>query len=125
VHAHTGPGKLTIGQPIVELGNTHQLVRAKDGDESHKWKVYVRKHRGQHGQLQCIEKVVFHLHEDFDPPTVELRSPPYEVERIGWGTFDIKVEIHCSQGYVVHCEHELCFKQVNNHSLVLLGLDWS
>eukprot|EP00494_Astrolonche_serrata_P027900 UN28165 len=41
-----------------------------------------------------IDKVVFSLHEDFKKPTRVLTSPPFEVEEIGCGEFEIPVTIY-------------------------------
>ena len=41
-----------------------------------------------------IRRVVFKLHPTFNPPTVTVSQPPFEVGRIGWGIFDVGIEIY-------------------------------
>ena len=59
-----------------------------------------------------VENVVFELHPTFQPARVTLKSPPYEVERTGYGYFTVginiyfKPEIHKKPCYF---EHELDF----------------
>jgi hypothetical protein len=118
-----GGGRLSIG-------NTHEdLPLAAEGQENHRWGVYVR---GQGGEregpaLALIAKVVFHLHEDFSPASVEVAEAPFEVHRLGWGVFDVLCEIHLRRGGVMRCQHSLCFEGdgSSSTSVVPLGLDWS
>lgn len=54
------------------------------------WVVFVRPVDPNQG----LEKVVFKLHEDYEPNTVTVTKPPYEVARSGWGEFEVGIEIH-------------------------------
>lgn len=38
-------------------------------------------------------------HPTFRPPQVTLRKPPYEVRRLGWGTFTLEAEIVLKEPY--------------------------
>ena len=38
-------------------------------------------------------------HPTFRPPRLVLRAPPYEVRRLGWGTFTIEAEIVLKEPY--------------------------
>ena len=48
-----------------------------------------------------IETVRFDLHETFRPPFIILTKPPFEVQRIGWGTFRILATVTFKKEYKV------------------------
>lgn len=49
-----------------------------------------------------FKKVVFYLHSSFQNPVrctfymnkIEIYQPPYEIQELGWGEFEIMIEIH-------------------------------
>jgi transcription initiation factor IIF auxiliary subunit len=55
---------------------------------------YIRDPAGK--PLDWIEKVVVDLHPTFNPPKVTLTKEPFEVNRIGWGTFQIEASCGAS-----------------------------
>lgn len=57
----------------------------------------------------CISSVTVQLHDSFKPSRVILSSAPFELKRIGWGTFDVNLEINLVTGVVIHATHELKF----------------
>jgi transcription initiation factor IIF auxiliary subunit len=57
-----------------------------------------------------IKKVIFKLHPNFHPPVVEVINWPFEVTRIGWGTFNVEITIEF-QDYL-HLE-----KMIIDHNL--------
>ncbi len=44
-------------------------------------------------ESEIINKVKFDLHPTFNPPSVIVSSSPFEIKRIGWGTFNIDVTV--------------------------------
>ena len=122
--------------PMVLFGNTHEALKLNlaptsledIGQEEHRWRLFVRGSEGEEdgGSLNAVEKVVFHLHEDYDPASIEVRQPPFHVERVGWGVFDAKAEIHLKAGGVVRLQHSLSFEEDGTAASALapLGLDW-
>jgi hypothetical protein len=38
-------------------------------------------------------------HPTFRPPSITIRKPPYEVRRLGWGTFTLEAEIVLKEPY--------------------------
>ena len=42
---------------------------------------------------EIIKKVVFRLHPTFNPPVVHRSHSPFEISRLGWGIFNINIEI--------------------------------
>jgi transcription initiation factor IIF auxiliary subunit len=52
-------------------------------------------------------QVTFVLHPSFDPREVEIRTPPYQLRRRGWGTFEIGVVITFKDGQTLRFRHQL------------------
>jgi len=44
--------------------------------------------------MQFIEKIEFILHPTFIPSRIVVKRPPFELQRTGWGTFEVGVKIH-------------------------------
>ena len=40
-----------------------------------------------------IKSVTFNLHPTFNPPSVKVSEPPFQISRIGWGVFEIEIKI--------------------------------
>ncbi|KAK9810316.1 hypothetical protein WJX72_008474 [[Myrmecia] bisecta] len=61
--------------------------------ESHKWTLYVR---GADNQdiTHVIKKVTFQLHPSFQNPNREVFAPPFELTEVGWGEFEIAIQLH-------------------------------
>ena len=81
---------------------------------THKWMIYLRSPNC--AKLEAyIKKVVFYLHFSYKPyDVVEVRSPPFQLIRRGWGEFPIRVQLH--------------FKDARNKRVDinhLLKLDWT
>ncbi|KAL0486681.1 YEATS family protein [Acrasis kona] len=104
-----------IEQVVVEhkdvfIGNAHS-VRPRNGEDWHEWRLFVRM-RDEDNIEDYIDKVVVKLHPTFTPSTVVLSDPPFEMKRLGWGVFNIKVTLHFKQEYNkknLHTSHYLCF----------------
>ena len=60
---------------------------------THRWICYVRG-IGNEDLSYLIEKVVFHLHSSFQNPIKEIYKPPFEIQEVGWGEFEILIRIH-------------------------------
>ena len=41
-----------------------------------------------------VEKVKFGLHPSFGVTEFNVKSAPFEMKRLGWGTFEIPIEIY-------------------------------
>lgn len=82
------------------IGNTHKLTKLTGRDDPlsphnrHDWTFYVRP-----SQSDLIENVRIFLHPTFRPHTLDFSTPPYEIRRFGWGTFDIEVEVKLKSQY--------------------------
>ena len=61
------------------------------------WTLYVE------GGDDAISSVEFQLHETFTPPSVTITKPPFQIKRVGWGTFDVRVKVRTID------EKEHCF----------------
>ncbi|KAJ3364314.1 hypothetical protein GGF31_000551, partial [Allomyces arbusculus] len=63
----------------------------------HMWTFFVMTDP-EHLDAALIDCVVVHLHKTFDPPSTRLTTPPFELTRVGWGTFTITCEIYWKNG---------------------------
>jgi hypothetical protein len=89
-----------IGEDGVEglmilIGNRHRLERGVDeGPNKHDWTFFVRVSRPD-----IVKEVRVNLHPTFRPPRVVIKKAPFEVRRLGWGTFAIEAEIVLKEPY--------------------------
>ena len=102
---------------VLRLSNTAEPVQSKQARAKHaerdrwKWKisldaVFVGPELDaapQHGHwarpdavdaTAFIDQVVFELHPSFSPNRPTVWAPPFEVERVGWGMFEIAATVH-------------------------------
>ena len=78
---------------IIYVGNTHKLAdsgKTAQDNIKHNWNVYLRGEPGT-DLTPFIGAVNFHLHPTFNPALVSVHEPPYEVRRVGWGTFVVNI----------------------------------
>lgn len=77
-----------------EIGNLYKHFETTLKNK-HEWTVYVRlsKGVGNRDLVRYIQEVRFGLDESFYPTSVVVRSPPFELTRLGWGTFPVGIEI--------------------------------
>jgi len=106
----------------VIIGNTHESINTND-DNKHKWVMYVK---AANVDLESyIEKVEFHLHPTFSPPSFTVTKPPYSISRLGWGTFTIKVIItwkpQFDQPQLLHT-HDLSFSAPDTFNIVKINI---
>jgi len=114
--------------PQIVVGNTHRMLHRKKvqterGDTAlHKWTAFVRAADGKSTPPPeaAISKVVFHLHPSCKPSVVTATKAPFEVTQVGWGTFDIEIDIHRSNGQIDNTAIPLQFtKGLNTAELEL------
>lgn len=101
--------KRKIHRGIIYVGNFHASITSNSSNK-HKWVYFVRLNGFEE---QIIEKIIVNLHETFSPPIVTLVKEPFEIERIGWGTFTIRSEIHFKSKFKkapLKVNHYLCFE---------------
>ena len=89
-----------IPHRIIYIGNKHEQQvsqlptpeqeAATPVKTKHRWTVYLRGELGT-DLTPFIAHVEFHLHPTFSPPLVTVKTPPYEVTKIGWGVFQVKI----------------------------------
>lgn len=65
---------------------THSVRSPIIGMTLFSWTAYIRE--PQPGAIGWVE---FKLHPSFTPDYVQRRTPPFEVTRVGWGVFPVKV----------------------------------
>jgi len=83
------------GKQLV-VGNKHQKVKSDD-QNTHDWTMFVRlsdKLQTKGMKIEdVVESVTYGLHPTFVPPSVKVSQAPFELKRLGWGTFDVDVTI--------------------------------
>jgi hypothetical protein len=60
---------------------------------SHAWMVYVTGTPSEPDVTPFVRKVCFHIHPDYAPNVVEVTEPPFQITRMGWGEFPIRVVV--------------------------------
>jgi NAD-dependent SIR2 family protein deacetylase len=112
----------TLPDKII-IGNTHETIQAKDqGQNSHQWKIYV-KGADDDNLESYIDFVKFKLHPTFSPPTVKVNQAPFTLQRIGWGTFSIKVFIYWKPQFnapTLKHDHHLSFSEPDTFTVINL-----
>ena len=107
---------LVVGNSHTDLGNTrYETARGRSSrmQHRHEWEFYVRLVGSNSSRTvareeeeeeeeeerdvvevdRFIESVTIQLHPTFSPSTVTLTESPFQVRRVGWGTFGISAEI--------------------------------
>lgn len=103
---------LVVGNSHNDLGNTRYETsrgRSAQMQHRHEWEFYVRlvdnnnnnnnnnqddSQSGTEVEIdRFIESVTVQLHPTFSPSTVTMTEAPFQVRRVGWGTFGISAEI--------------------------------
>jgi hypothetical protein len=97
-----------IARHVARAG-CHLKVRQKSkrsGRDWWEWKVWLD---GPRAQLKAVDAVTYHLHEEFDPPTVEIDTPSdkFALEREGYDGFRIKVVVRFKDKRRVTLFHRL------------------
>lgn len=84
---------VTISYPIV-LGTVAVSLGKKATDNAtHSWTVYVRSPK-EENLGAVLKKVTFKLHESFTNPFRDVKAAPFELQEVGWGEFDLLIELH-------------------------------
>jgi NAD-dependent SIR2 family protein deacetylase len=108
--AQPAPQPLIAPAPPTQIVvvQSHEFVpRELEQMNKHKWSLSI-----DPTSCPMVEKVQWGLHPSFSPPTVDCTEAPFEIKRIGWGTFTVDVEILLKPEYGAHklkAVHELTF----------------
>lgn len=79
----------------IYIGNGHRLVRTEDeSSNKHEWLFFVRPSR-----TDLIEEVQVFLHPTFRNHKVIVQWAPYEIRRVGWGTFTVYANVILKPGF--------------------------
>jgi len=81
------------------IGNTSQVNSGSRGD--YKWTVSVQ------DPYEKVASATFTLHPTFQPSEVKLEKAPFQVERVGWGTFPVTIKVVFKGGQTESYTHEL------------------
>ncbi|PIA89291.1 hypothetical protein CB0940_07460 [Cercospora beticola] len=78
----------------VYVGNRHRYIADAETANCHEWTFFVKPSR-----TDIIEEVQLVLHPTFRPNRVIRQRAPYEVKRLGWGTFAVTAYVILKAGY--------------------------
>ena len=82
------------------FGNTHSDVKNPKSSISkpkekncHRWVMFVCLNNDKEATQKIIKSVTYHLHPTFKPSVIKVDEAPFLLSRIGWGYFDVEMEI--------------------------------
>jgi len=107
----------------ITIGNTHaEIAPLADADperqNSHKWAMFITSDSDVNLK-DFIDDVTYRLHPTFMPKSCTVTDPPYAIDRIGWGTFQIGIDIKLKSGQLVQLQHNLKFKDVHKKTYII------
>lgn len=91
---------IIVKDKILTIGNTHLKI----DEDVHKWCCYVKSNNDD------IEKVKFILHPTFKDNIITVSKSPFQIEKVGWGIFDIQLKITFKDGEEKETKHKLSFE---------------
>jgi len=96
-------------KPFVIGSIAHWLGKKAEESKSHEWTIFLRSANPDEDLSMYIKKVVFVLHPTLQPPTRTLEVPPFEVTDMGWGEFEVTLQVffHDSRDKPVELTHML------------------
>mmetsp|Transcript_6771 Transcript_6771/g.8850 ORF Transcript_6771/g.8850 Transcript_6771/m.8850 type:complete len:99 (+) Transcript_6771:411-707(+) len=81
-------------------GNTHSMVENpkkarsnKSEVNKHRWVMFVALNTDKDQTAKFVKSVTYHLHPTFKPSVIKVTEAPFLLSRIGWGYFDVEMEI--------------------------------
>ena len=80
-------------RPIIYGSLSTFLGKENTLEASHSWSIFVRGIEGE-DLSNFIDRVEFHIHEDFHDRIRIINQPPYIITDFGWGEFTAKIIIH-------------------------------
>uniref|UniRef100_A0A1A9WFY5 YEATS domain-containing protein n=1 Tax=Glossina brevipalpis TaxID=37001 RepID=A0A1A9WFY5_9MUSC len=92
---------IVVGNISKYIGDeTEQDRKPTSHNLTHKWLVYVQAKESRTPLENYIKKVRFFLHQSYRPnDVVDVRFPPFQVARRGWGEFPIRVQLFFHASY--------------------------
>ncbi|KAE9967544.1 hypothetical protein BLS_006318 [Venturia inaequalis] len=93
---NVGDNEAVVETLTLYIGNTHNRIRNGDTESrnKHEWTFFVRTSRND-----LIEEVHIILHPTFRNCGIVQQWPPFEVRRLGWGTFNVYANVILKVGY--------------------------
>ncbi len=81
-------------------GNTHEDVEnpkasrtGGDRKNAHRWCMFMSLNNDPEATSKYIKSVTYHLHPTFRPNKIKVTEAPFLLSRVGWGYFDIEMDI--------------------------------
>lgn len=116
------------------FGNTHEdVVNPKPSrtggsgqKNSHRWCMFMSLNNSPEETNKFIKSVTYNLHPTFKPSKIKLTEAPFLLSRVGWGWFDVEMDIEFQPNTGLpkhHLTHELCFEGDGKTQSILLEVD--
>ncbi|KAI8643821.1 yeats family-domain-containing protein [Parasitella parasitica] len=71
------------------------MIKDKVTVNGHVWRCWTVNLEASHVNLsEHIKHVEYMLHESFRSPPIVCNEPPYQIQREGWGEFDLRISLH-------------------------------
>lgn len=98
----------------VIVGNEHWVVNS-DGNQTHKFKLYVKSADGHYDISAFVESVTFHLSPKYTPRELKIDSPPFSVSGSGSQPFEVEVDLVMRGGHQMKVTHMLDLTKNDSH----------
>ena len=76
--------------------------------------------------IDIIKKVTFSLHPSFSPSEIIIQNKPFEIDRLGWGTFNIPICIEFKENLKIekiNVDFELSFNRPINKKIYPIWIE--
>jgi len=83
--------KLVVGNDCTSVP---KKTKNEDDKDWKRWTLYLDMENEKDDIEKYLDKIVVHLHPTFSPPVLEFKKPPFQVERVGWGVFNIDITLY-------------------------------
>jgi transcription initiation factor IIF auxiliary subunit len=91
------------------VGNSSQKLQ----DNKYEWTCFV-----ESSSANTINKVIFKLHPTFKVNRITVNQSPFQITRVGWGTFPIGIDIEFTDGKVQQLNWSLRFDKDSSVNVV-------
>ena len=112
--------RILYGNTHVEVVDPKQSRSNEQCVNKHKWSCFVRV-AGVPDSSTIIKKVSFGMHPTFGCTEVVVTKNPYQINRLGWGTFEIPIKIYFHKiKEPVELTHNLSFESDGQTKVYIL-----
>lgn len=103
--------KILYGNLHVKLENAKPSRTNPQIKNEHKWTAFVKVHKED--VKNFIRKVEFGLHPTFGTTSIVVKTAPFQMGKVGWGTFEVPMKVYFHRDLklpVLELKHDLSFE---------------